>query len=348
MAANDFLPFATGAGSNVLSQALWDELAARTTGFQKGLLPSAQVNKALRQSAIMVSAIAQLIADKTDQDVLDDGDRAALMGLFEEMVGIVALEQTGAIVFKGTWNASTNNPTLASGVGVAGWLYTVSVAGATSLDGIDQWNVGDKAVFNGVAWEKIEGQGAEVLSVAGRVGNVVLTVSDVGIATQLEAEAGLVNDKAMTPLRTAQAIAALAGGGGGPIGPAQVELLQTGAVGQYEITHPSLAGADLALITIGVLMSGSIGAAAGNVASATVAFYADDTFTYPWLDKYEFQWVAVNGTPVFAPSNSFIQYRQFVAPVFDGSIFVDLGFAPGAVTGASPNFLIYRGFPAPL
>jgi hypothetical protein len=34
------------------------------------------------------------------------------------------------------------------------------------------------------------------------------------IATQAEAEAGLVNNRLMTPLRTAQAITALGGGGG--------------------------------------------------------------------------------------------------------------------------------------
>jgi hypothetical protein len=33
MATNDFKPFATGSGANVLSQADYDALSARTTGF---------------------------------------------------------------------------------------------------------------------------------------------------------------------------------------------------------------------------------------------------------------------------------------------------------------------------
>jgi hypothetical protein len=40
------------------------------------------------------------------------------------------------LVYKGTWNASTNTPTLASGTGTTGEFYIVSVAGTTNLDGI--------------------------------------------------------------------------------------------------------------------------------------------------------------------------------------------------------------------
>jgi hypothetical protein len=63
----------------------------------------------------------------------------------------------GALVYKGTWNANTNNPTLSSGVGTTGDYYVVSVAGTTNLDGIDFWGVGDWAVFNGTVWERVEG-----------------------------------------------------------------------------------------------------------------------------------------------------------------------------------------------
>jgi hypothetical protein len=67
---------------------------------------------------------------------------------------------TGGLTFKGTWNASTNTPTLVSGTGTTGEFYIVSVAGSTNLDGITDWQVGDWAVFTeqgGVdAWEKID------------------------------------------------------------------------------------------------------------------------------------------------------------------------------------------------
>lgn len=86
---------------------------------------------------------------------------------------------TGAVVFQGTWNATSNTPTLTSGVGTKGFLYKVSVAGSTTLDGISQWNVGDSAVFDGTVWDKIDGLANEVISVAGRTGVVTLAVADV-------------------------------------------------------------------------------------------------------------------------------------------------------------------------
>ena len=63
----------------------------------------------------------------------------------------------GALVYQGTWNASTNTPTLTSGVGTKGDYYVVSVAGSTNLDGVTLWGVGDWAVFNGSAWQKVDG-----------------------------------------------------------------------------------------------------------------------------------------------------------------------------------------------
>jgi len=63
----------------------------------------------------------------------------------------------GALNYKGTWNASTNTPTLASGVGTQGDYYVVSVSGATDLDGITNWGVGDWAAFNGSVWQRVEG-----------------------------------------------------------------------------------------------------------------------------------------------------------------------------------------------
>lgn len=63
----------------------------------------------------------------------------------------------GALNYKGTWNANTNTPTLASGAGTKGDYYVVSVAGTTTLDGISNWGIGDWAVFNGSVWQRVEG-----------------------------------------------------------------------------------------------------------------------------------------------------------------------------------------------
>lgn len=63
----------------------------------------------------------------------------------------------GALNFVGTWNASTNTPTLTSSVGTKGDYYVVGVAGATALNGISNWGVGDLATFNGSVWQRVEG-----------------------------------------------------------------------------------------------------------------------------------------------------------------------------------------------
>jgi hypothetical protein len=78
----------------------------------------------------------------------------------------------GAVVYQGVWNASTNTPALTGGVGTKGCYYKVSVAGTTSIDGNSQWNVGDTIIFDGTAWDKIDGITNEVISVAGLYGSI--------------------------------------------------------------------------------------------------------------------------------------------------------------------------------
>jgi hypothetical protein len=86
----------------------------------------------------------------------------------------------GALNYKGTWNASANTPTLASGAGTKGDYYVVSVAGSTALDGISNWGVGDWVAFSGTAWQRVEG-GADLngvnLSVSGTSTLSALTAS---------------------------------------------------------------------------------------------------------------------------------------------------------------------------
>jgi hypothetical protein len=85
----------------------------------------------------------------------------------------------GGVSYQGSWNASTNTPTLTSSVGSKGYYYVVSVAGATNLNGITDWLPGDWAIYNGTAWEKIDNTDS-VASVNGYVGAVVLNAADVG------------------------------------------------------------------------------------------------------------------------------------------------------------------------
>ena len=84
----------------------------------------------------------------------------------------------GGLSYQGTWNASTNSPTLTSSVGTNGYYYVVATAGSTNLNGITDWQIGDWLLFNGSVWQKID-QSNLVTSVNSQTGAVSLTYTDV-------------------------------------------------------------------------------------------------------------------------------------------------------------------------
>lgn len=78
---------------------------------------------------------------------------------------IAAIPQ--AMIYKGAWNASTNTPTLAGGVGSNGDEYRVSVAGNQDLGGGAQdYNPGDSVVYNSATgvWDFFDNSQAAVTS----------------------------------------------------------------------------------------------------------------------------------------------------------------------------------------
>jgi hypothetical protein len=98
----------------------------------------------------------------------------------------------GGLNYQGTWNASTNTPTLTSSVGTKGYYYAVSVAGSTNLNGITDWNIGDLAVYDGTAWQQIDNTDA-VTSVNGFTGTVVLGAADVGAVGTITSSDGSID-----------------------------------------------------------------------------------------------------------------------------------------------------------
>jgi hypothetical protein len=81
----------------------------------------------------------------------------------------------GALSYQGTWNASTNTPTLTSSTGTKGYYYVVAVAGSTDLDGITDWQIGDWAVYNGTVWQKVDNSdaGGDVVGPASATDNAL-------------------------------------------------------------------------------------------------------------------------------------------------------------------------------
>lgn len=87
MAINQILPFGLAADANVLTPAEYAEASARTGGFQAGVARSQEVNTPLRQATFLSSALAQYIADRSNEDVLDDGD---VTGLVQKLIAALA------------------------------------------------------------------------------------------------------------------------------------------------------------------------------------------------------------------------------------------------------------------
>ncbi len=81
----------------------------------------------------------------------------------------------GGLTWKGTWNATTNSPALADGVGTNGDTYRVATAGSTSLDGETDWEVGDWVMFNNTVWEKMDH--TDATHTGDVTGDVALTIA---------------------------------------------------------------------------------------------------------------------------------------------------------------------------
>ena len=82
--------------------------------------------------------------------------------------------------FQGNWNADTNSPTLASSTGTVGHFYNVSTPGTTSLNGENDWKIGDWAVFVEAGgtdkWMKIDN--TSVLSGVGSANKIAYWSND--------------------------------------------------------------------------------------------------------------------------------------------------------------------------
>lgn len=119
----------------------------------------------ITQNGLPVATASQLGAVKVDGTTVQVNGQGVLSA-----VG-------GMITFDGSWNAATNTPALASGVGTPSHGYVVNTAGTTSLDGNASWGVGDQVVFINGHWVHIPVVAGAVTSVNGGVGAVSLTAA---------------------------------------------------------------------------------------------------------------------------------------------------------------------------
>ena len=87
----------------------------------------------------------------TFNDVTVEGDLSLEGSLIINGETITGLDYNGA------WDADSNSPDLTALTPQAGAFWIVSVAGTTDLGGITSWTVGDWAIYDGSAWQRVEG-----------------------------------------------------------------------------------------------------------------------------------------------------------------------------------------------
>jgi len=109
-------------------------------------------------------------------------------------LGIPQLDVNGKILvsqlpnsvmeYKGTWDASTNTPTLVNGTGNQGDVYLCNVAGTVNFGaGAIAFVVSDQVIYSGSIWQKASGTSGTVTSVAASITGNSLGITGSPITT---------------------------------------------------------------------------------------------------------------------------------------------------------------------
>lgn len=198
MAKNDFLPFATADGANVLSADEYQKLTSRSNGFSAGVARSQELNTVWRQASVIAHVVAQFIADTNNSDVADNGDLDALKtGLISALSKNVsntvpAASTTVAGITKLSSATNSNDETMAATPKAVKAAY--DLASMFSVDalypiGIVTWfaqNKDPNTLFPGTTWKYIgenrtirlaAANGSDVMSTGGS-DSVTLTVGN--------------------------------------------------------------------------------------------------------------------------------------------------------------------------
>ncbi len=119
---------------------------------------------------------------------IDDSEKGANNGVATLDAGgkVPASQLPNSVMeFKGSWDASSNSPSLADGVGNAGDVYRVGTSGTQDLgSGSVAYSVGDWVMYSGSIWQRASNT-SDVMSVNGQTGVVVLDTDDIAEGTAL-------------------------------------------------------------------------------------------------------------------------------------------------------------------
>lgn len=105
MPTNDFLPFATNALANVETQSAYAaDSNTVAKGVQAGIASSALFNKIWRQASVIAWAVAQLMADRLNAAIQDNGDTATLLTQLKSAVG----QSSAAVTYSASMTIDTS------------------------------------------------------------------------------------------------------------------------------------------------------------------------------------------------------------------------------------------------
>ena len=224
--------------------------------------------------------------------------------------GVISATGAGAIVYKGTWNASTNTPTLANGAGTTGWQYAVSVGGTVNFGaGAITFGVGDYVSYNGTVWQQIAAGG---VAAAGTLTGTTLA-SNV-VTSSLTAVGTLVN------LTVTNTITGSVNGSAGTVnsisGNTLTSLQVTNALGFTPGTAYTLPTATTTVLG-GVKVDGSTVTINGSGVISASTSYSLPTATTTVLGgvKVDGSTVTINGSGVITAN-----YTTYSLPTATGSV----------------------------
>jgi len=121
MTTNDFLIFGGAGGANVINQATYAGLSARSSGFVNGIALPEQANKVWRQASLMSNMLGRFIttyglADALDSGTSDDLLTGFLAGLAKNSATI-SLTNPGYVIWNNGLVEMWGNQSIATGNG---------------------------------------------------------------------------------------------------------------------------------------------------------------------------------------------------------------------------------------
>jgi|GEM_PF-6088045 len=160
-------------------------LTGEATGVTSSIDGTASVSAALTlTNSAVIGKILTGLQSPAGATILATDSMLLAFGKLQSQINGIA----EGLQFQGSWNASTNTPTLTSGVGTQGHYYIVSVAGSTDLDGITDWEVGDWAIYSTTSvWQRLDQTGVQG---TGTTGNLTKWATGSTISDSIVSESG--------------------------------------------------------------------------------------------------------------------------------------------------------------